>query len=440
MNVCIWHLLWNNYCACRCKIYFKFGLIAHVFFFRPVFTVEQEKELAEHVLFMERRLFGLTKTDLRRLAYEFATSNGIQNSFNANSKMAGPDWMDGFFRRHPDLSLRKPVATSVAKGSGFNKMVVGKFFKLLESMYDQYGFTASRIFSVDETGMSTVPSRSSSIVSLRGKKQVGTLTSAERGTAVICLNAAGHYIPPMLIFPRKNVNPGFQVGTPPDSLIVAHPSGRMQMELFAPTWFDHFLQHTKPTANDPVLLILDGHATHAKNLQFIDLARKNHVHLLVMPPHVSHRLQPLDVTFMAPLKTNYEQQVKAWLRDNPGKVVTIYQVGLLFGMAYNKAASAITSVNGFRKTGIFPLKEDIFHEYVFAAADTTVSTDMPLDDLPTNKPDEFVTVVPGMDDSFDEYKLCLSELPGVGDPVTMHKTQPLISSDSSDSEVEDTGT
>ena len=77
---------------------------------------------------MERRLFGLTKTDFGRLAYEFAISNGIQNSFNAKTKMAGLDWIDGLFRRHPELSLRKPEATSAARASGFNKVVVGSFF------------------------------------------------------------------------------------------------------------------------------------------------------------------------------------------------------------------------------------------------------------------------------------------------------------------------
>ena len=48
---------------------------------------------------------------------------------------------------------------------------------------------------------------------------------------------------------------------------------------------------------------------------------------------------------------------------------------------------------------------------------------MPLGDLPTKEPDELVTVVPEMDDSFDDNKLGITELPGIDDPVTMHSTE-----------------
>lgn len=43
----------------------------------------------------------------------------------------------------------------------------------------------------------------SKIIALKGRRQVGTLTSAQRGlliTAVLCLSAVGHY-GPLLTFP-----------------------------------------------------------------------------------------------------------------------------------------------------------------------------------------------------------------------------------------------
>ena len=59
--------------------------------------------------------------------------------------------------------------------------------------------------------------------------------------------------------------------------------------------------------NNPVLLILDGHSTHNKNLELIDLARENGFVLLCLPLHCSHRMQPLDVSFMKQLSTYYDQ-------------------------------------------------------------------------------------------------------------------------------------
>ena len=43
--------------------------------------------------------------------------------------MAGYDWVAGFRKRNPNLSLRKPESTSLARAQGFNKPNVDKFLK-----------------------------------------------------------------------------------------------------------------------------------------------------------------------------------------------------------------------------------------------------------------------------------------------------------------------
>ena len=74
----------------------------------------------------------------------------------------------------------------------------------------------------------------------------------------------------------------------------------MQLSIFTERFW-HFLTHTKPSKDDPVLLIMDGHMTHTKNLDVINLARDNHVTILILPPYYSHRMQLLDVSFIKPL-------------------------------------------------------------------------------------------------------------------------------------------
>ena len=296
----------------------------------------------------------------------------IAHKFHSETERAGKDWLANFLRRHSNLSIRCPEATSAARARGYNRQSVMAFFTLLESLQDKYNFEPGRIYNVDETGITTVQGVPSNVIALRGKKQVGTLTSAERGTlstATICMNALGNYIQPMIIFPRVRMKEHLKIGAPPGSLCVAHKSGWMQTELFV-TWFQHFMK-CKPCKEDPVLLVLDGHAIHTKNLEMVDLARDNGVVILCLPPHCSQRLQPLDVSFMKPLRTFYTQEVEKWLRHNPGKVVTIYQVAELFGQAYIRAATSLTAVNGFRKTGIFPVNSDVFQDQDFAPAETT---------------------------------------------------------------------
>ena len=140
------------------------------------------------------------------------------------------------------------------------------------------------------------------------------------------MSATGHYIPPFFIFPRVRMKQELLDHAPQGAVAVPHKSGWMQTELFV-DWFKHVLSHTSPSKENPVLLILDGHKTHTLNLEVINLARANHVTLLCLPPHCSHRLQPLDVGFMKPVMTFYTQEVEKWMRSHPGRVVTMFQVG-----------------------------------------------------------------------------------------------------------------
>ncbi|KAL7291839.1 hypothetical protein TKK_0014618 [Trichogramma kaykai] len=267
-----------------------------------VFDPDQEQALCKYIDVMETRMMGLSWLQVRKLAYDFATKLNIPHPFNINRGCAGTDWMRSFMERH-NLPLRKAEKTSEARAYGFNEKAVNAFFHLLKELMDEYNFTPDKIYNCDETGISVVPKSFSKIVAKRGRKQVGGLTAAERGetvTAEICVPAAGNYKPMMLIFPHVRHNDEFLRDAPPGAWGVFHKSGWMQTEIFS-QWFAKFIEFTRASKDDPVLLLLDRHSSHTKNLKVVDMARDNGVHILCFPPHCSHRLQPLDVSFMKPL-------------------------------------------------------------------------------------------------------------------------------------------
>ena len=45
------------------------------------------------------------------------------------------------------------------------------------------------------------------------------------------------------------------------------------------------------------MLILNSHVTHTKNLAATDIAREAGVALVSLPPHTTHRFQPLNGAF-----------------------------------------------------------------------------------------------------------------------------------------------
>ena len=126
-----------------------------------------------------------------------------------------------------------------------------------------------------------------------------------------------------------------------------------------------FYQPYKADKKDPVILVLDGHYSHTRNLKVITLAREDYVDIICHPPYSSHKMQPLDKTLMGPLKTFCCQEIEKWLRSHPGRVIVVYQIGELFGNAYKRVAMGEIAANGFRATGLFPCEKNSNRPYDF---------------------------------------------------------------------------
>ena len=150
----------------------------------PVFSPEIEKEISDYALDLSNIYYGIGKEEICRLAYDVAERNNIDHPFNRQKKTAGNDWFQGFMRRNPNVTLRTPESVSVSRAIGFRRAEVNLFFQNLGKILEENALDASRIFNVDETGMSTVQKQKQKILATKGKKQVGRIVSAEKGQTV----------------------------------------------------------------------------------------------------------------------------------------------------------------------------------------------------------------------------------------------------------------
>ena len=118
---------------------------------------------------------------------------------------------------------------------------MSRFFGLLENLISEIGLDATNLYNMDESGLTSVQ-RPGVVISVKGKKQVGGMTSGERGqtiSVVCCVSAPGRYIPPMVIFKRKRMPDALKEGAPPGSLITSNDSGWMEHASFL-AWMKHF--------------------------------------------------------------------------------------------------------------------------------------------------------------------------------------------------------
>lgn len=342
--------------------------------FKRALTDEMEQELAQHCRDLDLRFYGITRKQIMKVAFEYAQMNGVSDRFNKEKQAAGKDWLKAFCRRHK-LSVRVPEQCSMARAMGFNKVQVKRFYDNLKDLCLEKKFPTHRKFNMDETGLSTVPNKTPKVLTPTGKKTVCKISSADKGetvTAVCCMSATGIYVPPALIFPRKRMNPHLFKDAPPGTLNLVTETGYMNTDLFL-DWLKHFVQHTKPSKDDPVLLIADNHTSHC-SLPAIVYCRENHVTFLTLPPHASHVIQPLDKGFFAPLKTAYAAEAEKWLVQHPGQVIKLTDIAGIFKAAYSVTAKMSLAEKAFKVTGIEPYDPDVIKEELYAPS---LVTDQP---------------------------------------------------------------
>jgi len=163
--------------------------------------------------------------------------------------------------------------------------------------------------------------------------------------------------------------PGLMRGAPTGAVGAVSKSGWTDSEIFI-QWLKHFADNTKSSKTNPQLIILDGHHSH-KTLAAVDFARDNGITLLTLPPHSTHKLQPLDRTIFKTLKCNYNRVCDNWMTCNAGKRITVFDMAELFCKAYDKTAGIEAAKKGFETTGLWPFDDQKFTDDDFVAAEVT---------------------------------------------------------------------
>ena len=136
--------------------------------------------------------------------------------------------------------------------------------------------------------------KATKVVAAVGMKKVQSPGRKGQITIVACGNAAGQVLLTLIIFDAKKVKAAWIRDEVPGSKYGVSDKGWINIDLFE-TWFNKlFLPNA--VAGRPLLLLLNGHSIHYQP-KVINLALRNDVIILCLPPHTIHVTQPLDCGF-----------------------------------------------------------------------------------------------------------------------------------------------
>ena len=301
--------------------------------------------------------FTLTPKQLRIKVVEKAKIMKCKSRFNFRKGMASRKWLSKFLKRNR-LSIRRAQNLSMGRHK-VQKPDIDDFFNKLDLIYGNSNISPIQLFNVDETGL-TMITTCTKVVAEVGKKHVYKHALGERGqlhTVIVCASKAGCVLPPYVIYKgalqfEQKMDPAFRI---PLSISTVSRNGWSDCTHFE-RWLTEIFLPNVPSVR-PIYLFLDGHGSH-NSIELIAKLKSNQIILVVLPPHASHLVQPLDLTVFKAFKSAWSNSLDDFILQNPtatGVRENFYKLFYTFWEEAGMQAVRKNISSGFAEAGIYPL-------------------------------------------------------------------------------------
>ncbi|KAM4066310.1 DDE superfamily endonuclease [Hirsutella rhossiliensis] len=284
-----------------------------------LFTIAcMEKQLTEWILIQDALGLPPTHSQIRQFAQRMLAVKGDHTPL-------GKHWMQAFLRRNPAILAIKP-----------------------ENRYN-----------MDEAGIMEGLGENGLVVGSAEKRSVQKKTPGSRvwTSFIECVSAAGTFLPPPVIFKGKSVQQQWfpeDLSTFSDWQFTATKNG-WTSDQTAVEWLEKgFIPKNPPTRPfGAKTASIDGHGSH-ETVDFMYLCYQHQIHLLFLPPHTSHVLQPLDLSVFSALKHYYRKQVGFLSLLTDSSPVGKQNFLSCYQKAREQALTVSNIKGGWKATGLWP--------------------------------------------------------------------------------------
>lgn len=258
-----------------------------------------------------------TKQAILSLAYQLYAKNSISDLFSVEKEKAVVDWLKEFRMRLPDIALRSPQ--SAARARAFNKPVVDIFLVLIDD--------TRRVFNNDKMSLWTVPTKNTKLFAQAGRKQVVRVTSAEGGNwqlQLFVVSLLVYLYHPCLYFEDCEWRSNWWMVF--DCLFM----GAIQL-----IWWNSKLTWSRKNIGSRPFNYRCANLIYKK----VECGIKNKTK--------SHHLQPLNVRVLYALEVYHNQELEKCRTNQPGRVVSVFEITKIFAAAFVKTAAPMNAIIGF---------------------------------------------------------------------------------------------
>jgi hypothetical protein len=178
-----------------------------------------------------------------------------------------------------------------------------------------------RIWNFDETGFRIGQGCTATIFTQYPERNNDIASASERTlvSSIECVNAVGDSIPPVLVPPGKvHLEDWYTHTKLPDDYILEVSDSGYSNERVAYSWIHHFNHRTASRQRGAYRLILMDNHNSLLTIDFVQYCEDHNILLPPFPPHLTHRLQPLDSIPFQRLKGTHSTAVNEASRFRGG--------------------------------------------------------------------------------------------------------------------------
>ena len=322
--------------------------------------------------------YGYSREEVADLVSETAY---FLNRRDCNNEVTD-EWLQRFFVRWPDLKV-----TTRDKADIITEESVANYYRELLCILQTHGLLekSHRVYIIHDTG---VASRYNKYIVESFSEKPPKCPSVDcvqppMAVVVSCMNATGQVLPPYLVFKGKRMTKELLSDGLPGTSGKVSDNGLLNSRLLQAFLNDHFLKHVPCNKENPAVILYDGHRPHV-NVPLIDWAEEQSIILYLLPARPNHTTPSQDSGAFEPFKSRFESQCGQFLTENPGRIITRYDICRLVAETYTQVMTREVIGDTFSTMGIVPYNPNMAAE-LLAAVKRRSATEQPARHMVSNE-------------------------------------------------------